>query len=170
MKTNIIQEAEWFANNAHRGQFRKYTNEPYINHPMAVAEIIKSLGYSEEIVSAALLHDVVEDCNVPLEEIKSRFGERVADLVEMVTDVSKHEHGNRAIRKEIDKNHIARADHYGKTIKLADLIHNTMSITKHDKSFAKIYLQEKERLLEVLGEGNKTLFTIASLLVKENKT
>lgn len=70
----------------------------------------------------------------------------------------KPEDGNRKTRKEIDKNHLAKASELGQTIKLADLISNTSTITKYDPKFAKTYMQEKKELLEVLTKGNKGLY------------
>lgn len=162
-----IEKAHSFAKACHRKQLRKYSGTPYIEHPVAVARIVNSLGYDDHVVIAALLHDVVEDCGITLEEITNLFGEKVSRLVEMVTDVSKPSDGNREVRKELDRQHIAKADHEGQTIKLADLIHNTMSIAVKDKKFAKIYLEEKKRLLSVLGKGNNVLFVMASIMVKE---
>jgi (p)ppGpp synthase/HD superfamily hydrolase len=58
----------------------------YIHHPVAVAELLAAHGYDEETVAAALLHDVVEDSEIGVEEIAERFGPRVAKLVEVLTD------------------------------------------------------------------------------------
>jgi hypothetical protein len=79
----------------------------------------------------------------------------------MLTDVSRPEDGNRAARKAIDLAHTAKASPAAKTIKLADLIDNTRSIVERDPDFAKVYLQEKARLLEVLQEGDPTLMAMA---------
>ena len=153
--------ARFFAEECHRGQTRKYTGEPYINHPHAVADLVRSVEHTPEMIAAAILHDVVEDTEATLDEIEIRFGKRVMQLVEMLTDVSKPSDGNRAKRKAIDREHTAKADAQGQTIKLADLINNTKSITENDPEFAKIYLVEKGLLLSVLGEGDPKLFKIA---------
>jgi (p)ppGpp synthase/HD superfamily hydrolase len=89
------------------------------------------------------------------------FGGEVANLVEMLTDVSKPSDGNRKIRKAIDCEHTAKASPQAKTIKLADLIDNTKTIVAFDPEFAKIYLAEKRLLLDVLVDGDKTLFDLA---------
>ena len=151
-----------FAIRHHAGQVRKYTGEPYIYHPIAVAEIVTSVGHTDEMVAAALLHDVVEDTDATLDDVEREFGPEVAALVEMVTDVSRPEDGNRAARKAIDRDHLAKASYEAKTIKLADLIHNTQSIGIHDPKFARTYLAEKRALLEVLGDGDFVLFQQAS--------
>lgn len=140
------------------GQVRKYTGEPYAVHPIAVADLVRTYvpNASEEMLIAALLHDVVS-----LELIAAQFGLLVAAYVDELTDVSKPEDGNRAVRKAIDLAHTAQASPAAKTIKLADLLHNTSSIRTYDPEFAKVYLVEKRALLEVLTEGDPTLYRMA---------
>lgn len=142
-------------------QVRKYTGEPYIVHPAAVVEIVRGTPYTEDMVAAAWMHDTVEDTRATLAEITEAFGPRVASLVEMLTDVSRPEDGNRAARKAIDRIHLSHASPDAKTIKLADLIDNTRSIVAHDPAFARIYLAEKAALLEVLREGDSRLYLYA---------
>lgn len=146
-----------FAERAHRGQVRKYTGEPYIVHPLEVAQLVWSVFPAEDAAIAALLHDTVEDCGITLDQIKRAFGEAVAHLVHEVTDVSRKEHGNRATRKALDRQHLANASPLGMTIKLADLISNTQSITQHDPDFAKVYIREKAELLPMLDKGDAIL-------------
>lgn len=155
-----------FAERAHRGQHRKYTGEPYIVHPIEVAQIMSMVTGDEEVLIAALFHDLVEDTAVTLEQIRKVFGERVAVLVHEVTDVSRKEHGNRALRKALDREHLARASFEGKSIKLADLISNTQSITHHDPDFARVYMKEKAALLPLLSDGSPALLMRASALVR----
>lgn len=143
------------------GQKRKYTGEPYINHPAAVVELVRSVPHTEEMLCAAWLHDTVEDTPCTLDEIERVFGFDVAALVEMLTDVSKPSDGNRKTRKAIDREHTSKASPEAKTIKLADLIDNSRSIVKHDPKFAKVYLAEKSLLLDVLREGDNSLMEIA---------
>ncbi len=83
-KTALIERAHAVAEQAHEGQLRK-SGEPYITHPIAVAEIIAGLGLPDTVIVAALLHDVVEDTNFPLEEIAAEFGDEVASFVDGVT-------------------------------------------------------------------------------------
>lgn len=141
---------------------RKYTGEPYINHPSAVVEIVRSVPHTDAMIAAAWLHDTVEDTAATIEDIDCEFGSEVASLVEMLTDISKLSDGNRAVRKEIDRRHTARASAEAQTIKLADLIDNTESVVAYDSSFAKVYLAEKKVLLEVLRDGDATLWAMAS--------
>lgn len=161
--TTLEQKAKAFATKCHEDikQVRKYTGEPYINHPAAVVEIVRSVPHTEAMLCAAWLHDTVEDTNTTINDIKREFGEEVAKLVEMLTDVSKPSDGNRKKRKAIDREHTAKASPQAKTIKLADLIDNTKTIVAFDPEFAKVYLAEKRLLLDVLGDGDKTLFDLA---------
>jgi len=164
----LVEKAKIFATAAHAavGQRRKYTGEPYIVHPIEVSKMVENVGGTPEMIAAALLHDVVEDTGVTIDLILEEFGPKVAELVEWLTDVSKPEDGNRAVRKAMDREHIAQAPAEAMTIKLADLISNTRSILEHDKNFARIYLEEKRLLLEVLGNGDSRLMIEARKYVK----
>ena len=79
-----LYEAFKFANQAHHGQVRA-SGEPYVFHVISVAEILLSLNLDTPSLAAALLHDVVEDTEVTLEDLQQRFGEEVASLVDSVT-------------------------------------------------------------------------------------
>ena len=161
----MVQRAIWFATQAHAGQTRKYTGEPYVNHPVEVMQLVSTVTDDPEILAAAVLHDVVEDTPATIMNIRIGFSPRVAELVDDLTDVSKPQDGNRATRKELDRQHTAKASPDAKTIKLADLISNSRSIMKDDPNFAKVYMKEKAALLEVLTEGNAELFRQASDIV-----
>lgn len=163
MTAELEDRARRFAEAAHGaiGQRRRYTNEPYVVHPIAVAEIVRGVPHTGEMIAAALLHDVVEDTPVTLEEVEAEFGVAVASLVEQLTDVSRPGDGNRARRKAIDRAHAGAGTPAAKTIKLADLIDNTESIFHYDPNFARVYLREKALLLEVLTEGDATLLALA---------
>lgn len=155
----VERSARIFATAAHAavGQKRKYTGEPYILHPQAVAAIVASVPHTPEMLAAAWLHDVVEDTGVTLDEIRLSFGSAVADLVYWLTDQSKPEDGNRATRKAIDREHSAKAPAEAQTIKLADIIDNTLTIEAYDPDFAKVFRHEKLALLEVMTRGDVTL-------------
>lgn len=160
-----------FAKTAHAacGQFRKYTNEPYIVHPVEVAMLVRNAGGNSYMVQAAYLHDVIEDTHITFDHLVEEFGIEVATLVNWLSDKSKLEDGNRLARKEIDRNWIALAPHEAKTIKLADLISNTRSIVLHDLTFAQVYLHEKELMMEVLKEGDPSLYCKAKSLLIDGK-
>ena len=164
---NITERALRYATQAHAGQVRKYTAEPYINHPVAVARIVRDAAFDDEVIAAALLHDVVEDCDVLISDIFGLFGSRVARFVGDVTDVSRPEDGNRATRKALDRPHLSDASPEGKSIKLADLIDNAGSILERDPGFAVVYMREKALLLPVLTEGHAGLWQRANALVQD---
>ena len=78
----MINRAIAFATKAHEGQFRKGTNKPYIVHPMEVGNIVSAMTEDEEIISAAILHDTIEDCEgVTQRVLAQEFSERVANMV-----------------------------------------------------------------------------------------
>ncbi len=163
----LEERAKLYAETKHEGQVRKYTGVPYINHPAAVAEIVRSVPHTEEMIAAAWLHDTVEDTDATLKDIYDLFGAMVCLMVADLTDVSKQSDGNRAARKAIDREHTAEALSESQTIKLADLIHNSGSILKHDLDFARVYIKEKELLLQVLTDGDKTLWDKAKAIVDD---
>lgn len=165
--TTLEKEARAFAAGCHADQARKYTGESYVEHPAAVAELVRSVPHDRDMLLAAWLHDVVEDCGITIREIESRFGIAAAALVEMVTDVSRPQDGNRAKRKALDRSHLAQASSAAKTVKLADLIDNTCSIVARDPKFAKVYLAEKALLLPFLREGNATLWQMAEIGIRQ---
>ena len=166
-----LLKARTFAIAAHTavGQRRKYSGEPYWKHPEAVAQIVETVTHTTEMVAAAWLHDVVEDTQVTQEVIVDQFGWAIGDLVYWLTDVSKPEDGNRRWRKDIDAAHIAKAPADAKTIKLADIIHNTESIFKHDEHFAIVYKREILRKMDGLAEGDPGLFAQAMKQLEAGK-
>lgn len=167
---NIEQKAKTYAKWYHQGQYRKYTNNsiPYYLHPGAVARLVKTVPHTPEMVAAAWMHDLLEDTDATYEEIWNEFGQTVASYVMWLTDQAKPSDGNRAARKKINRDHIAKAPAEAKTVKLADLIDNSYDILAHDKDFAKVYIPEKRLLLdEALKEGDQTLWGKADSIVKE---
>jgi (p)ppGpp synthase/HD superfamily hydrolase len=165
-----LDSAIAFAATAHAGQVRKYDGLPYITHPIAVMVILHETAavVSEDQLVAAVLHDVVEDTPVSIETIERRFGSGVAALVFDLTDAFTHEAYpdlNRATRKDRERERLAAISGPAQDIKLADLIHNTASIAAHDPGFARTYLEEKRKILEVMVAGDRRLYdrALASL-------
>lgn len=125
-----ITEAYNLAHQAHAGQMRK-SGDPYIIHPVAVAKILVNLGLDSDSLCGALLHDVVEDTGVPLEDIKKQFGSDVALLVDGVTKVGRVAHYSREEQQaeSIRKMLLAMAkDIRVILIKLADRLHNMRTL------------------------------------------
>jgi len=77
----MINKAIIFATKAHEGQFRKGTNTPYILHPLEAGIIVSQIKNDEDLICAAILHDVVEDTDITVGMVKEEFNERIADLV-----------------------------------------------------------------------------------------
>lgn len=152
----MIDSAISFAALAHAGQKRKYSKLPYIIHPIEVMQIVSEVEHDDDMLIAAVLHDVIEDTPVGVTEIERRFGEGVASLVFDLTEQKVA--GNRRLRKAMERERLANVSARAQTIKLADLISNTKSIVKHDVDFARIYLREKKELLEILTKGDEELY------------
>ena len=173
----LIDAAYGFAAEAHnkrpreeKNRWRKYTGEPYIVHPVAVARIVASVTDDCNAICAALLHDVIEDTFTTYEDLISvdnGFGSSIADLVVETSRVSKPEDGNRAIRKAIDREHYAKASPLGQTIKIADFIDNQSSIVEYDPGFAITYMAEQRELVTRLVKGDEILYHKAIEILEE---
>jgi (p)ppGpp synthase/HD superfamily hydrolase len=147
---------------------RKYTGEPYSVHCAAVAAKVAEVGGSEDMVCAAWLHDVVEDCpRARPDLIEMAFGRQVLMLVMEVSKVSREADGNRAVRVAMDNEHYAHASPQGQTIKLADLLDNARTIVMHDTGFAKVFMSEKRDLLAKLTYGHPLLYAEARRVVDD---
>ncbi|MFI7488373.1 RelA/SpoT family protein [Micromonospora echinaurantiaca] len=124
----VLRRAYTIAENMHRGQFRK-SGEPYITHPLAVAQICAELGMDTITLVAALLHDTVEDTRYTLQALAEDFGREVAHLVDGVTKFDKAFYGKAAEAETIRKMIIAAGkDVRVLIIKLADRLHNMRTL------------------------------------------
>jgi hypothetical protein len=170
---NTLQElakrASCYATSAHAriNQLRKYTLQPYDVHLRSVAGLVASVSGDEAMIAASWLHDVVEDTPATFDDLEREFGAEVMNLVKELTDVSKPGDGNRAIRKAIDRQHLAAASPRAKTIKLADVIDNCRDICRHDPKFGRVYLTEMKALMEVLREGDQGLYAKAMEVITD---
>ncbi len=123
-KTDEVERAFSVAHIAHAGQMRM-SGDKYITHPVAVAQILADLGLNSETIIAALLHDTVEDTKYSLKELKSDFGDEIADLVDGVTKLDKLIYGPTAQAETVRKMVVAMSrDIRVLVIKLADRLHN----------------------------------------------
>ena len=130
--TACFEEAFIFANQLHAHQTRKGSDTPYIAHLMSVAALVLESGCDEDIVIAALLHDAVEDQGgyQTLKEIRQRFGERVADIVDSCSDAYTIPKPPWRVRKETYLAHLPEASPEARTVSLADKLHNARSILR----------------------------------------
>ena len=147
----LVSDAMIFAACAHDGMLRKGTNVPYIVHPAEVAAIASTLTDDPEILAAAVLHDVIEDCGVTEETLRERFGAKVARLVACESqtnwgdpcrswDARKHE----AIRK------IAHGCREAKIVALSDKLSNMRAIRRDferdgERTFDRFHQHDKRR-------------------------
>lgn len=120
----LIERAYTVAERAHEGQKRK-SGEPYITHPIAVAQILADLGIGPKTVAAALLHDTVEDTAYTLDQVRADFGDEIAMLVDGVTKLDKVKYGDSTQAETVRKMIVAMSkDIRVLIIKLADRLHN----------------------------------------------
>lgn len=157
------ERALTFAIKAHEGQVRNYSHLPYHTHLIEVAltahhhlQPILGIDTLCNVVSAAVLHDVLEDTEVTRAGLFIAFGLDVTTLVVELTDVyttTAFPNLNRAARKRREAQRLANISSLAKSIKCADLISNTTSIANQDPEFAKMYLAEKQDVLLAIYDG-----------------
>ncbi|MBC7804507.1 MAG: bifunctional (p)ppGpp synthetase/guanosine-3',5'-bis(diphosphate) 3'-pyrophosphohydrolase [Candidatus Parcubacteria bacterium] len=130
----LLFRALSFAAHKHRDQRRKDADaSPYINHPIALAEVLTREGgiTDVEVLAAALLHDTIEDTATTLDELRENFGERVAGMVAEVTD---DKDLPKADRKRLQIEHAAGISSGAKLVKLADKICNLRDVAERPPS------------------------------------
>ncbi len=138
----LVEKAFSIAEQAHSSQLRK-SGEPYISHPVAVAQILADLGIGATTIAAALLHDTVEDTPYSIEKLRSDFGEEVSMLVDGVTKLDKIKFGDSAQAETVRKMVVAMSkDIRVLVIKLADRLHNARTWKYVSEQSAKRKAQE----------------------------
>ncbi len=129
-QVSTIKRAYYYAEQAHYGQARR-TGEPYVTHPLAVATVLARMHMDHESIMAALLHDVIEDTGVSKEDIRTQFGEEVADLVDGVSKLTHVEFDSAEIKQAENFQKMALAmarDIRVILVKLADRLHNMRTL------------------------------------------
>lgn len=160
MNLLMIEKARSFAIQKHEGQVRKFCGEPYHNHVFRVASLVSKFTTIPEVITAAYLHDVVEDCNVQTEQIEYEFNMVVGSLVEELTNVYTKERYPELPRKERKLQEVIRIgkiSSLGKLIKLADRLDNILDMKKECQDDFSYYIKESRELLEVLRGVNPEL-------------
>jgi (p)ppGpp synthase/HD superfamily hydrolase len=162
-----------FAKEAHKGQIRKFVNKPYFGaHVVKVNGIVKQYTTEEDILCAALLHDVIEDCfedpEVGYHILEQEFGKRVADIVMELT----------SSKEDIDDNYDSKADYLimkmidmsddALIIKLADRLQNISDAFTASERFRTKYFQETVQIMDEL-EGHRRYNRVQDLLVNQIK-
>ena len=144
--------AAQFAAHAHDGMLRRGTDVPYIVHPMEVAAIVAALTDDEEILAAALLHDVMEDCGVTEKALSQRFGARVAQLVRHETqDHAGDPRGTWEMRKREAVDRLMHGDWAARVIALGDKLSNMRAIRRDydrdgDTLFFRFHQHDKRKI------------------------
>ena len=162
-----------FAKEAHKGQVRKFINKPYFGaHVVKVNGIVKQYTTDEDLLCAALLHDVIEDCfedpEVGYHIIEEEFGKRVADIVMELT----------SSKEDIDDNYNSKADYLivkmihmsddALIIKLSDRLQNISDAFTASERFRTKYFQETVQIMDEL-EGHRRYNRVQDLLVNQIK-
>jgi guanosine-3',5'-bis(diphosphate) 3'-pyrophosphohydrolase len=158
----LVLRATSFAAQKHREQRRKGVDAaPYINHPIALAQILVEEGHVRDavVVAAALLHDTIEDTNTTYQELRGQFGSEVADVVAEVTDVKWLE---KTSRKRLQVARASQSSKRARLIKLADKIANLRDIISSpptDWSLARKqdYFDWAKRVVDELRGANSRL-------------
>lgn len=126
---NVIEKALLYATLAHAGQVRKNEpDKPRIVHPMGVATILKEYGADTNVISAGLLHDVVEDTNYTLEDIEKNFGQDIAHLVEVASELDKTKSWEERRKDKIQS--AKKLNSREKLVIIADKINNIEDIAR----------------------------------------
>ena len=138
MDTSLLDRAIEFAVRSHSGTERRGKGFPYIVHPMEAMAIVATMSSDQEILAAAALHDVVEDTEVTLDEIRSLFGERIAFLVDTESDRLGEGFDWRA-RKEDSLRRLKQASRDEKIVALGDKLSNMRAIARDYTSKGEVF-------------------------------
>ena len=133
LDTELLDRAILFAVKAHAGTERRGKGFPYIVHPMEAVEIVATLTSDQELLAAAILHDVVEDTPVTAEELRAEFGDRIASLVVAESDVmieGVSEEDSWHARKQAAIDRLAAASHDAKIVAMGDKLSNMRAIAR----------------------------------------
>lgn len=164
-----IQRAAMLAALFHAGQYRKYSEEDYIVHPYEVYKELENHLQENTLLSeytdleismlcAALLHDSIEDTPIKDKDIEDVTDKDTLRIIKELTNPSKGVKAPRAVRKQMDRDHLQEVSNEAKTIKLIDRILNLTDIkTCPEKDFVQLYASESRQLLDSLKGTNETL-------------
>lgn len=133
LETSLLDKAIIFATKAHAGTERRGKGFPYIIHPMEAVEIAATITSDQEVLSAAALHDTVEDTDVTIEQIRAEFGERIASLVDTESDrfeAGRSEEESWRDRKQAAIDRLAAAGRDAKTVAMGDKLSNMRAIAR----------------------------------------
>jgi (p)ppGpp synthase/HD superfamily hydrolase len=124
--SEVVRDAFELLLTKHAGQRQKVNGHPYVEHPILVATDVSKAGFDPEMVAAALLHDIAEDSDATVEDVRERFGDRVAGLVEAMTDTAEIEPYER--RKSVHREQVVAAGPEAAAIFGADKLNNVRAL------------------------------------------
>ena len=140
LDTNLLDRAIIFAVNAHHNTERRGKGFPYIVHPLEAVEIVATITPDQELLAAAALHDVIEDTDVTLDQLRAEFGDRIADLVHSESDQvdgelfnGENEEETWHARKQAAIDRLAAAPHDAKIVAMGDKLSNMRAIARDYK-------------------------------------
>lgn len=179
MRTETLQQIRDFADRAHGSQLRKYTGEPYIEHPTRVMKLSSQFIDKQSVKAAALLHDVLEDTATTARDILAFLQSIMSAeealhtlmLVEELTDVYEKKYypeWNRRKRRQMEAERLGKVSAEAQTVKYADIIDNSREIMIHDPGFGIKYSRECKMILEHMRDGHPDLRQRAMEIVNGN--
>lgn len=175
----VLTRIKEFAGNAHTGQKRKYSDDPYIVHPVRVMKMCSNYTNDTAVLASALLHDVLEDTPVGKEDLEGflltvmdrETALRTSRLVVELTDVyikDDYPQWNRRKRKAMEAERMERTSPLAQTVKYADIMDNCKEIAQHDKDFGRVFLYECKALLKRMTKGDPQLYKKAVEAVEKS--
>ncbi len=174
-----LEQVKDFASKAHEGQTRKYENQPFIVHPIRVMELCREYTEDITILSAALLHDVLEDTEVSEDDLytflssvmEKTDSEKTVRMVLELTDVfikADYPSWNRRKRRNKEADRIQHTSGDSQTVKYADIIDNCTEIARHwEDDFSEKFLKECRSLLKRIDKGHPQLYQRAIQVVND---
>lgn len=163
----MIEKAKILAKEIHKNQKRKFDGSPYFVHPEAVANNViefKKSKHINELVSAAYLHDSIEDCGISFDYLQREFGYMVASIVAEVSN--EYEIMKRYGKKYYMSNKVLTLSNYGLVIKLSDRLDNVSDLNIASPEFRKKYTDETEYLIQILEDFRNLTQTQLKLIEK----
>jgi (p)ppGpp synthase/HD superfamily hydrolase len=153
-RSPLARDALEFAASRHEGQTREGDGVPFVTHPLEVACMLHEAGYSDEVVAAGVLHDVLEDTGAQRDDLKRRFGEEVARLVEAVSDDPSIE--DYARRKAALREQVARSGECAAAVFAADKVSKARELSDRRGRFSRrdtLRIDHYEASLEMLDRA-----------------
>lgn len=164
MDRDLIKKASDFATLKHKGQIRIFGKIPYISHPSAVADLVTKYGGSAEMIAAAWLHDTLEDTDTTEEELREKFGDKVANLV---VEISSPEISDKSQKGKYLADKMNTMSSEALTIKLCDRLHNVSDLDKSSSRFQQLYPAETKFILDAIEDYERPLNAQQQILVSE---